>query len=57
MTTYIGTPAVADELACTAETVRAMINDGRLPAVRFGRRYKVSREALDAFKAAAVVRA
>ncbi|CPR69647.1 excisionase family DNA-binding protein [Mycobacteroides abscessus] len=57
MTTYIGTTTVAEELDCTSETVRTMILDGRLPAVRFGRRYKVAREALDAFKAAAVVRA
>lgn len=57
MTTYIGTPIVAEELDCTSETVRAMIRDGRLQAVRFGRRFKVSRAELDRFKARSVVTA
>lgn len=43
------TPAqVAEILRCTPRTVHNLIQDGRLPAVRVGRRYRIPRSALDA---------
>ena len=40
---------VAEELGLHVRTVRGYIRDGRLPAVRIGRQYRVARADLDAF--------
>jgi excisionase family DNA binding protein len=42
---------VADEFGVHPETVRRMIHDGRLDAVRVGRVLRVHREAVDGFLA------
>ena len=40
---------VADQLGVHPETVRRLIHDGRLDAVRVGRVLRVHREAVDSF--------
>ncbi len=40
---------VADQLGLHVRTVRRYIREGRLDAVQVGRRYRVTREALEAF--------
>lgn len=40
---------VADLLGLHVRTVRRYIRDGQLPAVQVGKRYRVSREAVEAF--------
>ena len=42
---------VADQLGVHPETIRRLIHDGRLDAVRVGRVLRVHREALDGFLA------
>jgi excisionase family DNA binding protein len=42
---------VADQLGVHPETVRRLIHDGRLDAVRVGRVLRVHREAVDSFLA------
>jgi excisionase family DNA binding protein len=48
---------VATELDVSVWTIRIWIKEGRLPAFRFGKLYKVGREALNEFKQGARVRA
>lgn len=43
-------PMVADELCMSVQTVRIFVKSGRLAGYRFGRWFKVSRQALDDFK-------
>ena len=50
---YLTTTEVARLAGTTACTVTRWIKDGRLPAYRFGRRYKVERSDADDFLAAA----
>jgi excisionase family DNA binding protein len=42
---------VADQLGVHPETIRRLIHDGRLDAVRVGRVLRVDREAVDSFLA------
>jgi excisionase family DNA binding protein len=42
---------VADQLGVHPETIRRLIHDGRLDAVRVGRVLRVHREAVDSFLA------
>lgn len=42
---------VADELQCSLRMVWKLLRDGRLQSYRVGRRRRVTREQLDAFKA------
>ena len=42
---------VADQLGVHPETIRRLIHDGRLDAVRVGRVLRVHREAVDGFLA------
>jgi excisionase family DNA binding protein len=42
---------VADQLGVHPETIRRLIHDGRLDAVRIGRVLRVHREAVDSFLA------
>jgi excisionase family DNA binding protein len=48
-TTLLDIPTVRHELSAGDSTVRRWIREGRLPAVRLGRRVLVRREALDEF--------
>lgn len=54
---FVESPCAAIELGVTTQTVRNMIGRGELPAMRVGRRFKITRDDLDAYKAAAVVSA
>lgn len=49
----IGTPAVAERLGVSDETIRQEIKRGNLPAIRVGRTYRVLRSDVDAYIAAA----
>ncbi|CAJ1579804.1 helix-turn-helix domain-containing protein [[Mycobacterium] wendilense] len=49
----IGTPAVAEQLGVSDETVRQEIQRGRLPAIRVGRTYRVLQSDVDEYIAAA----
>jgi len=40
---------VADLLGLHVKTVRAYVRDGRLKAIKIGKRYRIAREDLDAF--------
>jgi excisionase family DNA binding protein len=40
---------VADELSCSERTVRRLINDGELPAVRVRGSLRITREDLDGY--------
>jgi excisionase family DNA binding protein len=48
---------VASELDVSVWTIRIWVKEGKLPAYRFGKLYKISREALNEFKQGARVRA
>jgi excisionase family DNA binding protein len=43
------TEEVADILGLHVRTVRGYVRDGRLPAVRIGKQYRIAQEDLDAF--------
>ncbi|MFN6549554.1 helix-turn-helix domain-containing protein [Mycolicibacterium septicum] len=49
----IGTPAVAERLGVSDETIRQEIKRGNLPAIRVGRTYRVLQSDVDAYIAAA----
>ncbi|HEX6360717.1 helix-turn-helix domain-containing protein [Actinophytocola sp.] len=46
---------VAEQLGLHVRTVRGYVRDGRLPAVRIGKQYRISRENLEAFVGSPVV--
>lgn len=50
-TTLVSVREVAGELGVHPETIRRLIHDGRLDAVRVGRVLRVHRSALDSFLA------
>ena len=49
--TLVSVREVADQLGVHPETIRRLIHDGRLDAVRVGRVLRVHRAALDSFLA------
>lgn len=48
---FVSTTDVARMAATTSSTVARWIQDGRLPAFRFGRNFKIRREDAEAFVA------
>ncbi len=50
--TMYSTEEVADLLGLHVRTVRGYVRDGRLPATRIGKQYRITRDALDAFTGA-----
>jgi len=48
---------VAHELNVSVWTVRIWVKRGQLPAYRFGKLYKISRDAINEFKSGARVKA
>jgi excisionase family DNA binding protein len=44
---FLTVPVIASELGVTEVTVRTWIREGRLPAIKAGRAYRVRREDLD----------
>lgn len=46
---YYSVQDVADRLGLHVRTVRGYVRDGRLPAVRIGKQYRITRSALEAF--------
>lgn len=48
---FVSTTMVASMAATTPSTVARWIQEGRLPAYRFGRNYKIRREDAEAFVA------
>lgn len=46
---YLSPSQIATELAVSRDTVLRAIHRGDLPAVSYGRTFRVSRDALDAF--------
>lgn len=48
-TRYFSVQEVAERLGLHVRTVRAYVRDGRLPAVRIGKQYRITQQALEAF--------
>lgn len=46
---YYSVQDVADRLGLHVRTVRGYVRDGRLPAVRIGKQYRITQSALEAF--------
>jgi len=46
---YYSVQDVADRLGLHVRTVRGYVRDGRLPAVRIGKQYRITQAALEAF--------
>jgi excisionase family DNA binding protein len=53
---WLSVQAAAQELEVTTRTIYRFINDGKLPAYRIGRVYRILRTDFDGFLAAAALR-